>query len=258
MLRETDLAVLSEATARNVPLVFSMPSAGALLHLKSRFLQISSQSIWIDSVPAEKTLLEELAADRVAVAVAFKAEAVNYLFTTHVAAAGERIQLHAETASIPALRLELPNELKTIQRRAAYRTRVRPDDLSFAAWRIGPGSDLTAKPMPSQQLNVEPLDVSLGGMGVLLRPLWGEVPNVTPGERLRTEIASAEGTILLEGRLRGGRSSKDAGGLIAGIQWVLPQDHLKAAQLTGHLEKLVTRLQRQELRRGKPPNLRIA
>lgn len=258
MLREIDLAVLSDAAARNVPLVLSIPSGEALTHFKSRFLQISQEGIWIDSVPAEKALLAKLAADRSGVAVAFKSGAVNYLFSAPLASASERIQLNAETMSVPALRLELPRELKTIQRRAAYRTRVRPEDLSFAAWRIGPEADLAAKPVASQQLNVEPLDVSLGGMGVLLRPIWGEAPVVTPGERIRAELISSEGTFLLEGRLRGGRSSKDAGGLIAGIQWVLPQDNLKAAQLTGHLEKLVNRLQRQELRRGKPPNLRIA
>lgn len=258
MLREIDLAVLSEAAARNVPLVLSIPSQGALLHLKSRFLQVSRENIWIDSVPAAKSVAQKLIADRLGVAVAFKAGAMNYLFTTLLASVGDRIPLQAGTAGVAAFRLELPDELKTIQRRAAYRTRVRDDDLSLAAWRIAPAADLTAQPLPSQQLNVEPLDVSLGGMGVLLRPVWGEAPVITPGERVRTELASDEGTILLEGRLRGGRSSRDAGGVIAGIQWVLPQDHLKAARLTGHLEKLVTRLQRQELRRGKPPNLRIA
>jgi c-di-GMP-binding flagellar brake protein YcgR len=258
MWRDIDLTVLSEAAARNVPLVLSISSGGALQHFKSRFLQISQGGIWIDSVPAEKALLAKLSAHRLGVAVAFKSGTVSYLFTTNVASAVERLRLHADTASVLAMRLELPHELKTIQRRAAYRTRVRPEDLSFAAWRVGPDADLTDNPVASQQLNVQPRDISLGGIGVLLRPVWGEPPVVTPGERLRTELASSEGKILLEGRLRGGRSSKEAGGVIAGIQWVLPQDHLKAAQITGHLERLVNRLQRQELRRGKPPNLRIA
>lgn len=258
MLRDMDWAVLSEATARNVPLALSIPSGGALLHFKARFLQMTKEGIWIDLVPVDKALLAKLSADRLGVAVAFKSGALNYLFTTNLASATERIQLHADMASVPALRLELPSELKTIQRRAAYRTRVSPDDLSFAAWRVDPDADLTDNPVASQQLNAYPRDISLGGIGVLLRPVWGEPPVVTPGERLQTELASLEGKIVLEGRLRGGRNSKETGGVIAGIQWVLPQDHLKAAQITGHLEKLVNRLQRQELRRGKPPNLRIA
>lgn len=258
MWRDVDLTVLTEAAARNVPLVLSIPFGGALQHFKSRFLQISQGGIWIDSVPAEKLLLAKLSAHRLGVAVAFKSGTVNYLFTTNVASALERIHLHADTASVPVMRLELPRELKRIQRRAAYRTRVRPEDLSFAAWRVGPDADMADNPEASQQLNIQPRDISLGGIGVVLRPIWGEPPVVTPGERLRTELSSMEGTILLEGRLRGGRNSKEVGGVIAGIQWVLPQDHLKAAQLTEHLEKLVNRLQRQELRRGKPPDLRIA
>lgn len=258
MLREFDLAVLSDAAGRNVPLVLSLPSDGVLRHFKSRFLRIDQDGIWIDSVPAEKRLLAELVAGQSAIAVAFKSGPVNYLFSSHATSTVDRFQLHADVASVPALRLQLPQELKTVQRRAAYRTRVRADDLAFAAWRIGPQAELKTTPMESQRLNAEPLDLSLGGMGVLLRPNWGEMPVVTPGERLRVELTSPEGTVLLEARLRGGRSSKDAGGLIAGVQWVLPQDTLRAAQLTGYLEKLVNRLQRQELRRGKPPNLRIA
>jgi hypothetical protein len=254
MLRQIDLTILSEAAARGVPLVLSVACAGAPRHYKSRFLKMSGDGLWIESVPEAGTLLLELAGACQAASVAVKSERSKFLFTTLLLSGPERFHLHAGgRETVAALRLGLPQELKTIQRRAAYRTRVRPMDLSARAWRIGPEAVLTEEPPELQQLGAEPIDISVGGLGILLRPLCGQAPVVTPGERLRVELISEEGTVLLEGRLRGGGDSEEADALLAGIQWVLPHDSRKSAQLTIHLEKLVNRLQRQELRRGKLP-----
>jgi c-di-GMP-binding flagellar brake protein YcgR len=256
MLRDVELAVLSEAAARGAPLVLSLPAEEGLRHCKSRFLQMGKDGIWIESVAAEKTLLGRLTATAAAVGVTFKFGPVKFLFSAPLLSASERFRLHAQGATVPALRVQLPQELKTIQRRAAYRTPARREDLSVAVWRMAPDAELRAKPLTSERLQVEALDVSLGGLGLLLRPMGGRPAMVIPGQRLRTELSSAAGTILLEGRLRGGRPAGETGAVLAGIQWILPQDHFEAAQLTGHLEKLVNRLQRQELRRGKFSALR--
>ena len=256
MLRDNERAVLSEAAARNVPLVLSVPTADGLRHSKSRFLQMGSDAIWIESVASEKARLVNLVQDRSTVGVTFKFGPVKFLFSSLLVSASDRYRFNAECAAVPALRLRLPGELKTIQRRAAYRTGVGSRDLSVTVWRIGPDADLRANVPVSQQLPVEALDLSLGGLGVMLRPVRGQPAVVTPGQRLRAELHSAEGTILLEGRLRGGRTADPSGALLAGIQWVLPQEAFQANQLTGHLEKLVNRLQRQELRRGKFGTLR--
>lgn len=251
MLRDIELAVLSEAAARNVPLVLSVPAADGLRHSKSRFLQASREGIWIELAAEENAGLPPLIASRSAVGVTFKSAKVKYLFSAQLVCASDCFRLHALGASVPALRMQLPDELKTIQRRAAYRTGVRSQDLAVAVWRIGPEADLRAKPSLPQQLLVEPLDLSLGGLGVLLRRHNRQDPPPASGLRLRAELSSAEGTILLEGLLRGGRPADQSGAVVAGIQWVLPQEALEASHLTAHLEKLVNRLQRQELRRGK-------
>jgi hypothetical protein len=144
-----------------------------------------------------------------------------------------------------------PQELQSVQRRAAYRARVGPDDLSVRVWRIGLDTRLAESPAESQQIGVEARDISLGGLGLLVRSLHGRAALIMPGERLRIELAGEEGRILLEGHFRGARLSNEPNTLLAGVQWHFPDDKLQARQITAFLEKLINRLQRQELRRAR-------
>ena len=47
----TGISVLEAAVARNSGIVLSLPSAGMLRHLKSRFLGDAPEGIWLESAP---------------------------------------------------------------------------------------------------------------------------------------------------------------------------------------------------------------
>src|SRR3954464_5517397 len=65
-------AILTDAVARNVALILSLPSAGMLRHHKSRFLGECPEGLWIESAPADAELIDALIAHQQPAAVSFK------------------------------------------------------------------------------------------------------------------------------------------------------------------------------------------
>ena len=63
-MAEQDRDILSQAVARNSATVLSLPSAGMLRHHRTRFLSEATEGVWIESVPQEHALINELIASK--------------------------------------------------------------------------------------------------------------------------------------------------------------------------------------------------
>src|SRR4051812_1685417 len=78
------LDILLDAIARNAGIVLSLPSAGLLRHYKSRFLAEVKDGFWVESVPAERPLVEELVRTQMPAGVSFKSGLLKVIFTAPV------------------------------------------------------------------------------------------------------------------------------------------------------------------------------
>src|SRR5215212_9497728 len=118
-----NLEILNAAIARNGGIVLSLPSAGLLRHHKSRFLSESPEGFWVESIPSEKPLVEELIRTGQPAGISFKAGTTKVVFTTPVMRLDLAYRVNDET-EIPALLMAMPAEVKAIQRRHNYRVAV--------------------------------------------------------------------------------------------------------------------------------------
>jgi c-di-GMP-binding flagellar brake protein YcgR len=243
-----DTKLLSDAIARNSALVLSLPSAGMLRNYKSRFLSEEPDGFWIESASGEKPLIGELLATRQPVGVAFRCGPNKVLFTVPI----QRLDVdHAVNAEmrVEALLLAMPEEVKTIQRRTHYRVRVWPDsDLTARMWRIAEHVYLGDRPLATQEVKAELRDISLGGLGVTLRPRDGSQPKITAGQRLRIELKCGEMTLLLDGHVRN-PTGEAAEGIRTGIAFKPLDNQLEGRQKLAQLARIVGDLQREEVRR---------
>ncbi|MCC7351547.1 MAG: hypothetical protein IT446_13375 [Phycisphaerales bacterium] len=240
---------LIEAIARNAALVLSLPSAGMLRHYKSRFLSESGQGFAIESAQGESALIDDLIIGQQLVGISFKHGQTKVVFTTRILGKLPQYQINSQT-TVEALLLKHPDGVKTIQRRANYRVRATGDlAMKLRVWRIGEKTHLRDRPMASQELAVELWDLSIGGVGVLIKGKDGTPPRVTEADRLRLQLSYQEHDLLMEGRLRKPQSTPRQDVIRSGIRFKLMQDDLEGRQTMATLTRIIGELQREELRR---------
>ena len=241
--------LLRDAVARNAGIVLSLPSAGILRHHKSRFLADAERGFWVESIPAERPLVQELITTQKPSGVSFKSGVHKVVFAVPVLAFEQTYRINADTV-VEALLMAQPTQMKAIQRRNNYRVRVRPEsELGLRVWRIAERAYLGDRPMAAQELMVELMDVSLGGVGIVFRPKDGEPPKVTEEDRLRVELTNNGETLLLEGRMRRPTPTPDNTTIKSGIQFKQLENDLAGRQLLATLTRIVGQLQREEVRR---------
>ncbi len=240
--------ILHHAIVRNLGLVLSLPSAGMLRHHKSRFLSAEEEGFWVESIPAERLLIDSLIDSRQPVGIAFKSATSKVVFLTPILRWEENYRINAETA-VTALLLALPSEIKSIQRRNNYRVRIRQEsDLSLHIWRIGERVHLKDRPMAAAELPVTLHDISTGGLGVTFLAKEGQPVRVTPEDRLRIQLSYQETSFLIEGRMRPSTRACEKG-LRSGVQFKALQNDLEGRQTLAQLTKIIGELQRDEVRR---------
>jgi c-di-GMP-binding flagellar brake protein YcgR len=220
-----------------------------LRHYKSRFLSETGQGFAIECAPGESTLIDELIANGQLVGISFKHGMTKVVFTTCILEKLPQFQVNSQT-TVEALLLKHPQTVKAIQRRANYRVRVTEElEMRLRAWRIGEKVILRDRPMASQELDVELWDLSIGGVGVLIKGKDGNPPRVTEADRLRIQLTYQDHDLLLEGRLREPQPTPKPDVIRSGIRFKLMQDDLAGRQTTAALTRIVGELQREELRR---------
>src|SRR3954447_5632158 len=247
--------ILSDAIGRNSAMVLSLPSAGMLRHHKSRFLNEADDGIWIESVLAERVLIDELIASGKPCGVSFKTGDQKVSFVAKVLRLDPEYRVNAQTI-VCAVLVERPPEVKAVQRRNNYRVRVRDDsELRIQVWRIPEQVRVKDKPARAAELALTVRDLSIGGIGVIVLPKDDQPPKVLPGERVRVSIRFKEGEeCLVEGRMRSPRQAPAAAGsklesIHTGIQFRGLEDGLEGRQILTELTKIVGALHLEEVRR---------
>ena len=248
---EDNTQLLTDAIGRNCGLVISLPSAGMLRHHKSRFLADDPAGFWIESIPSDARLIDELIQTGKPSGVSFKAGHTKVVFTAPLLRREQAYRVNAQT-TVEAVLVSQPAELKTIQRRNNYRVIVTDgSELAVRVWRIGEHVYLKDRPMAVQEVPAKLRDLSTGGVGVNFLAKDDEPPRVSPEDRLRIQLTLSEGVqILVEGRMRyPTKPPKDAKVVRAGIQFKTLESDLEGRQTLAALTKIVGEMQRAEARR---------
>lgn len=251
MSEEADL--LREAVARGAGIVLSLPSSGMLRHHKSRFLgQPSPTEILVESIGSESTLIDEIVQTQKPAGISFKNGITKVMFASAVI---ERINEHRinDSTVVQALRLSWPAAIKAIQRRSNYRVRVTPDaELSVRVWRIAPRVPLRDRPLSTAEIPAQLIDLSIGGMGVVLTSAREEPLRIDHADRLRIEISQGERKLLIEASLKHPQVvARNLKTLRAGLAFISLEHDLTGRQTLATLTKIVGELQRAEVRRSR-------
>jgi c-di-GMP-binding flagellar brake protein YcgR len=254
-METANVTCLHTLARRHAGLVLSLPRDGRLHHYKSRFLDADRDSVWVECpASADGQLLAELAAAGGQVAVSFRYEGRRAMFAAAVLARETACSRSRSTHQpVAALRLKQPAEIRLAQRRAHYRAPVDGGTgMKVRIWRVGEAADPGAAPTPMQAVAVvRPIDLSVGGVGVLLEGADPQTAALSEGERVRVELDCAPGTVLLEGRVRRPPEPDAANAplLRCGIQWVTGPDSAEPPHVLRQVARVVAMLERAHLRR---------
>lgn len=264
---DNNLDLLREAIARRAGIVLSLPltlgdgqSIAGLRHFKSRFLADGGDGLWVASVPGEPELVRELVEHRHPAGVCFRSGHLKVMFAAPVlhagtaAAGGGTGSAAAEEAEALLLRFPSPEEVRAVQRRKNFRVPVpSPTDLDVRLWLIGEQAHVRDKPPARSEVACDVRDISVGGLGVTLRTAEGRPLVVAAGDRVRVQLTLRDVYVVLEGRLRHPpRLVQDSEGSIrAGIQFKAMGDGRDDRLAVAHLNKIVSDLQRDAIRRKK-------
>jgi c-di-GMP-binding flagellar brake protein YcgR len=241
--------MLRDGIARNVGVVFSLPSAGMLRHHKSRLLADCAEGFWVESIPQENALIDELIGSGERVGISFKAGHDKIVFATPILRRDDGYRVNANL-TMPAALLKFPEQIRAIQRRSNYRVALWPDcEISARIWRLPEKVRLVDRPLASAELKVQMRDISVGGLGVLVTGKDGERPKLCLEDRLRIELNSRNLAMLVEGRLRYPHNTGRVDVIRAGIQFTGLDQDLQGRQIQAQITKLIGELQREELRR---------
>jgi len=126
------------------------------------------------------------------------------------------------------------------ERRQHFRAKtVGTFELTVRVWKIPPRVSLSVRPMPSQEIRINPTELSVGGLTVTIACAPTEALPADASDRLRIELRYPDGELLLEGRMRSSAVRLDDGSIVTGIQFCKSESRLGA---------VVNALQRAELR----------
>jgi c-di-GMP-binding flagellar brake protein YcgR len=243
-----ELQLVLEAAARNVSAVLSLPSAGMLRNHKSRFIAEAEDGVLLETPADNDALIAELIRTQSLCAVSFRSGSHKVMFAARIRRREKEWQLN-QTTIIDAIVVEVPVEIKTMQRRANYRVEVRLEDgICARVWRLGPTECYKAEPCATKEVNAELRNISVGGIGVKLIGKDGALPIISQEDRLRVELNTTEQIIVVEGKMRAPTIPPTGGVIITGIQFMKLEDDIEGRQTLAQLVRLVGELQREELR----------
>jgi hypothetical protein len=244
-----NIDMLRDAAARNLAAVLSLPSAGMLRHHKSRFLGELHGGFLMEAPANEGPLIDALIIDKQPCGVSFRNGVYKVMFASPLRQIQRGWQLGSGTL-VDALLLETPSQIKSMQRRSNYRVEIPNDSgLAIRVWRIGDRAYIKEQPMSAQEIKTELRDISTGGVGVRFIGKDGELPKITPDDRLRIQLAVRDLKLIIEGRMRPPTKPPENGIVITGIHFKKLENDLEGRQTAAQLTRIVGELQREEIRR---------
>ncbi|MGA2499484.1 MAG: PilZ domain-containing protein [Tepidisphaeraceae bacterium] len=247
-MAESHTEVLDAAVARNVGAVLSVPTAGMPRNLKTRFLGEEADCLWLEVEAAASGILDAAARDGQGVGVAFKTGTRTIMFATKVLELRAEYRMNSQVL-VPAVRVERPAEIKSVQRRTNYRVKiVDSSELLVRAWRIPDNFVLRDRPPAAMEMCVEPRDLSAGGISLLVKSSGtGNPIRIVEGQRLRLLLRHADSEVLLEAFVR--HAVETPGGQQRlGVQFGKADADMAGRQALSKLNMIVSALAREEVR----------
>jgi c-di-GMP-binding flagellar brake protein YcgR len=248
-----EMDILMQAIARNAAAVLSVPAEKTFEHHKSRLLRDEPDRFWIDASRQSSAAADALVARQAAVGVSFRAGPQKITFTAPVMQFNGAFQINADTTT-RALQLKFPTEIHAIQRRSAYRVHVPINgDLAFRMWRIPEHVYFKDRPGTAQELPAQVIDLSTGGLGVMLFSRGEDTPRITMNQRVRISMQFRdEEELLLEGRVRYFPPSVEPGkAMRCGIQFKKLESNIEGRQILSAINHIIAELPREETRRAR-------
>lgn len=243
-----NFGLVQDAIERNTPIMLALPSAMVVKPYRSRLLQVTNEGIYLESITGQGDAIDALIASKQPVLVAFRADVRRVEFSGPIIKRLRGYRLNATTL-IEALVIQRPDAVKAVQRRADYRVGVPADsEISFQFHRITEQADVAETPMATAAMCVDVRDFSAGGCGGTWKRKRDE-PKAVPDQRLRVEINSVVGKIILDGRMRFAQPLHEPELVRVGIQFTLNTNSIPDRQKMLQINKLMGELQRMELRR---------
>lgn len=240
--------LLQQAIERNTAIMLGLPSAMVVKPYRSRLLQITDEGIYLESVAGQADAIDALIEAKRPVLVAFRSDVRRVEFTGPIL---KRLRGHRLNAStlIEALIIQRPEKVTAVQRRSDYRVSVPADsEISFQFHRITEQADLVEKPMSTAAMTIDVRDFSAGGCGGTWKRRKDE-PKLAPDQRLRVEIDSVIGKLILDARVRFSAELNEPELVRLGLQFSLNANSIPDRQKMLQINKLMGELQRMELRR---------
>ena len=250
-MSDDNLHLLDAAIARNGGVVVSFLRGDRFTHHKSRFLAEDPDGCWVEACPSARGMIEEMMATGRQAGVSFKADGNRGIFAPAVLRRERNFHVTA-FATVDAILLQRPEEIRIIQRRHDYRVTITEDsELAVRIWRMGRHADLREAPGAKNELVTLMRNLSIGGMGVTFRAAGDVPPRVTGDDRLRVELTVASGEkVLLEARMRHPQKPPEGAMEVrAGLQFKMLDDDVNGRQARAMLVKIVGEIRRREVRR---------
>jgi c-di-GMP-binding flagellar brake protein YcgR len=249
-----NLGVLREAIARNAGMVLSLPHAGRLRHLKSRFLADAGDGFWVQSVPDERIVVQQLIATRQPAGVTFRNGENKVIFAAEIQHLEEHYERSApvddpSAGPVEALLMKFPDAVQSVQRRRSFRIPIGDYcDLQVKAWAIGEQASLRDRPPAAREIDCVARDLSVGGIGLTVRAAGKAL---STGDRVRIQLTLHDTVALLEGRVRYPPRATTDRSFRAGVQFKPLSDGRDDRVAGSMLNKIVNELQRELIRRKK-------
>jgi c-di-GMP-binding flagellar brake protein YcgR len=241
--------ILRDSIARNVAILLSLPSSTSGEAQRSRLLseEAGGKGVWIESLPDQASTIELLRTSRSSIAVSFRNGEHVVLFSASVLRQEPAFRLSPDV-TVDAILLAWPTDLRLTQRRGGYRVKLPLDaPLKARVWRAPYGTENWGP-----EIRAELRDLSVGGMGLILRPAAADVPvpKVDHGDRLKVELAVPKReTLVLPGRLRQPPQMLHDGSVRVGIDFDSVDATIEGRRALGQVSGLVAELQRTHARR---------
>ena len=117
------IELLNDAVARGAAAVISLPADRELHHHKTRFLGRDGAGLWLESIAGHSIQIEALIDAGVPVGVSFRGDPHRVAFCSRILRRENEFHIN-DACAVQALLLAFPDQVTSIQRRAAYRVAV--------------------------------------------------------------------------------------------------------------------------------------
>ncbi|MCY2952704.1 MAG: PilZ domain-containing protein [Planctomycetota bacterium] len=245
---DASFETLLSAIARNRGAVLTLPLDDMVRHCKTWFLSENSEGFWIESDPAQGSLIDDLIIKAVPVGISFKHGPTKSIFTTHILRRQPDFQVNREMA-LEALLLRFPLHIKSVQRRSNYRVTIPAScDISIRVWQIPDHWVIRDKPPATMAVQARLRDLSVSGAGMLIPPKDNQPVCMVRNTRLRVQLEYADIDTVFEARVQQVRPTPDHS-LRVGVQFKKLEDDLDGRHILSRLTTIVGELRRAEVRR---------